>query len=409
MKIKVSLVFSIICIILSSCTNNVPVEDQLQVVLDKGISKYEIHGVSATVIFPEGKSWNGASGISHDTVPVDPSMLFAIGSVTKNFVATLTLDLVEEGILSLDDPVSKWLPNYPSIDGNITIRQLLNHTSGVYNYFDNQEIWDDLMADRSRFFEPEEVLGYIKEPNFEAGQGWRYSNTNYLLLAMIITKATGSDLSTELNKRFYQPFGLSDFYLSQEESLPTNLAHVYSDNWDGPIRDVTFLPRNSHESITYGSSGIFTTAESLARWSQSLFEGKILEKQSMDEMLKFVEFRPVSNMRAYGLGVQEFRKNISYGESAIGHAGGNIGTTTYMVYLPDHHVSIVVMINEYPNEGAEEITKNLVKVVLKDLGVFGFLNFIQANLVYFVVAILAIAFWTIRIIRVMRKRRTLLP
>jgi D-alanyl-D-alanine carboxypeptidase len=99
-------------------------------------------------------------------------MLFAIGSVTKNFVATLVLSLAEEGVLSLDDPVSKWLPTYDHIDGNITIRQLLNHTSGVYNYFENQKIWDDLIADRTKYFTPEEVLEYLKEPYFEAGEGW---------------------------------------------------------------------------------------------------------------------------------------------------------------------------------------------------------------------------------------------
>jgi len=410
MKTKVLLILSIICIIFSSCTNEKPVEAQLQDVLDRGIAKYDIQGVSATVIFPDGKIWNGVSGVSHDTVPVEPNMLFAIGSVTKNFVAALTLMLVEEEILSLDDPVSKWLPSYPHVDGDITIRQLLNHTSGLYMFWDNQEIWDDLMADRKRFFTPEEILEYIKEPYFEAGEGWRYSNTNYLLLAMIINQATGSNLSTELNNRLYQPLGLSDFYLSQEEEIPAHQAHIFGDNWDGgPIRDITFLPRTSHESITYGSAGIFTTSDKLARWSQALFGGRVLEEQSLNNMLSFVEFKPVSNMSAYGLGVQEFRKTISFGERAIGHAGGNIGTTTYMVYLPDHQVSVVVMINAYPNDGAEAITKGLLKVILKDLNAYGILTFLQANtsyISYFIVVILAIAYWTIRTIRANRKKHT---
>jgi D-alanyl-D-alanine carboxypeptidase len=382
-----------------------PVEDQMQNVLDKGIAKHDVNGVSATVIFPDGKIWNGVSGISHDTVPMDPNMVFAIGSVTKNFIAALVLSLAEDDVLSLDDPVSKWLPSYAHVDGNITIRQLLNHTSGLYMFWDNQEIWDDLIADRTKYFTPDEVLEYIKEPDFEAGEGWRYSNTNYLLLAMIINEATGSNLSTELNNRLYRPLGLTDFYLSQEETIPADQqAHVYSDNWDGPIRDVTFLPRTSHESIGYGSSGIFTTSENLARWSHALFEGRILEEQSMNEMLTFVEFKPVANMRAYGLGVQEFIKKISFGERAIGHGGGNIGTTTYMVYLPDHQVSIVVMINAFPNKSAEAILKGLTKVVLKDLDAFGIFQLIEANLYYFIVGILAIAYWIIVIVNKIRKK-----
>jgi D-alanyl-D-alanine carboxypeptidase len=409
MKLKTSLVLSIIFIFsFCSCKQEIPVEDQLQDVLDKGIAKHDVNGVSATVVFPDGEVWKGVSGISHDSVPIEPDMVFAIGSVTKNFVAALILSLVEDEVLSLDDPISNWLPTYTHVDGDITIRQLLNHTSGLYMFWDNQEIWDDLLAERTRFFSPEEVLAYIKEPDFEVGEGWRYSNTNYLLLAMIINEATGSNLSTQLNQCLYQPLGFSDFYLSQEEPLPENLAHVYGDNWDGPVRDVTFLPRTSHESITYGSSGIFTTSENLALWCHSLFEGKILDEQTLNEMLDFVEFKPVSNMSAYGLGVQEFRKELSSGQYAIGHAGGNIGTTTYMVYLPEHHVSIAVMINAFPNDGAHEITKALIKVILKDLGAYGILSIFKAYPQFFVIGILAIAIDAVIITR-MRKNRKLRP
>jgi len=383
-----------------------PIEEKLQDVLDKGIAKNDIHGVAATIIFPNGDIWNGVSGLSHDSVAMDPNMLFAIGSVTKNFIATLTLKLVEEEILSLEDPLSKWLPTYPFIDKNITIRQLLNHTSGIYNYFDNQKIWDELMSDRTRYWTPEEVLEFIEEPYFDPGDGFRYSNTNYLLAGMIINKATGSNLSTELNNRLFKPLGFSDYYLIQEQTLPENQAHVYSDNWDGPIRDVTFLPRTSHDSIGYGAGGLFTTSENLARWSHSLFEGEILEDQSLNEMLNFIQFTPVANMRAYGLGVQEFTLKASSGVRAIGHGGGNIGTTTYMVYIPEHHVSIVVMINAFPNHGADEITKGLIKVVLKDLNVYGISNLIKANPVYLIVAALNIIYWSIFwIIRMKKKKR----
>lgn len=408
MKIKVTLFFVIISIIICSCKPQISIEEQMQDVLDKCIAKYDVHGVSATVIYADGRIWNGVSGISHDEVPIEPGMLFAIGSVTKNFVAALVLDLVEEGVLSLEDPLNMWLPDYPHVDGEITIRQLLNHTSGLYMFWDNQEIWDELKRDRERYWTPEEVLEYIQEPEFPAGEGWRYSNTNYLLLAMIINKATGANLSTALKERFFEPLGLSDIYLSQEETIPTNQAHVYSDNFEGgtPIRDVTFEPRTSHESITYGSSGIFTTSENLARWSQALFSGEILEEDSLHEMLTFVTFRPISNMRAYGLGVQEFKRNITSGERGIGHAGGNIGTSTYMVYLPEQQVSVVVMINAFPNEGAKAITRGLIRVVLKDLNSYGIINIIRANLYYSIIVILAIGFWTFVFIRkIMNKRK----
>jgi D-alanyl-D-alanine carboxypeptidase len=245
-------------------------------------------------------------------------------------------------------------------------------------FWDNQDIWDDLKRDRTKVWFPEEVLSYIKEPEFPPGEGWRYSNTNYLLLAMIIEKASGSTLSAEFKKRFWQPLSIDQAYLSQQEDIPTdNQAHVYGDNFipGNGESDLTFLPRASHESITFGSSGIFTTAEGLARWSHALFGEEILQQQSMEEMLQFVEFREVSNMTAYGLGVSLYPRSFSSGKQAIGHSGGNIGTSTYMVYLPEHNVSIVVMINAFPNKSARYITKKLIRTVLRDINAIGFIPY----------------------------------
>jgi CubicO group peptidase (beta-lactamase class C family) len=126
-------------------------------------------------------------------------------------------------------------------------------------------------------------------------------------------------------------------------------------------------------------------------------------------MLDFVEFSPVSNMSAYGLGVQEFRDTISLGEQAIGHAGGNIGTTTYMAYLPEHHVSIAVMINAFPNDGAEAITRGLIAVVLKDLDAFGMTHLVRTIPVYLLFVVPGIAFWIIVILIRVRKRRQRRP
>jgi D-alanyl-D-alanine carboxypeptidase len=369
-KVKIYLITIIIfpCFIASLSCSQMRVEDQLQKVLDRGIKRYHDRGVSAAVVFSDNTIWTGTTGISHDTISIKPDMLFAIGSVTKNFVATLTLKFAEEGVLSLDDPLSNWLPGYPYIDSTITIRQLLNHTSGIYMFWENQEIWDELKKDRTKVWTPEEVLSYIKEPYFAPGDGWRYSNTNYLLLAMIIKKATGLNLSTAFRKYFWEPLGINNAFLSIEEIIPDNQAHVFGDNFnnDGSNIDLTYLPRASHESIIYGSGGLFMTAEDLARWCQTLFEGKVLQQQSMDEMLQFITFPPVSNMRAYGLGVQVYKRSDSHWKEAIGHSGGNIGTTTYMVYLPEYHASIVVMVNAFPGSSAGFITKGLIKEIVQE-------------------------------------------
>jgi D-alanyl-D-alanine carboxypeptidase len=211
-------------------------------------------------------------------------------------------------------------------------------------------------------------LSYIKEPyDFAPGEGFRYSNTNYLLMAMIIERATGSSLSTEFRKRFWQPLGIENTYLSIEEDIPDNLAHVFGDNFndDGSVLDLTYLPRASHESITYGSAGLFMTAEDLAVWCNALFEGKVLQPQSLEEMLEFRDVGFWLKKRGIGLGVERFVKKMSSGETAIGHSGANIGTSTCMVHLPDHHISIAVMINSFDHKCSRSITTDLITTVLE--------------------------------------------
>ena len=356
-------------LIFTSCSGfeNKSLDQRLQKVLDKGIKRYDVRGVSAAIVFDTDSIWVGTSGISHDTISMKHDMLFSIGSITKNFVAALTLKLVEDGVLSLEDSISKWLPAYPHIDSNITIRQLLNHTSGIYMFWNNDDLWKALKKDRNKIWTPEEVLKYIKEPHFLPGEGWGYSNTNYLLMAMIIEKATSTTLSAELKKNLWEPLNLQNYYLWLADSIPENQAHVFGDNFQhgSSEKDLTFFPRASHESITYGSSGIVTTAKDLAKWCYLLFEGDVLGEESMNEMLHFVDFNPQYNMKGYGLGVQVFRNKMSSGKKAIGHGGGNIGSATYMIYLPEDKVSVVVMVNAFPTNSVDYFSKGLIKELLK--------------------------------------------
>ncbi|RKX25964.1 MAG: hypothetical protein DRP45_04745 [Candidatus Zixiibacteriota bacterium] len=392
---------------LSCSPDTKTLEERLQAVLDENIADIDGRGVSAAIIMPGKPIWKGVAGISHDTVNISPDMLFAIGSITKNFVATLTLKLAEEGKLSLEDSLHSWLPAYPHIDSTITIRQLLNHSSGIYMFWSNQQIWDDLIKDRTKIWTPDEVLSYIKKPyNFEPGEGFRYSNTNYLLMAMIIEKATGSNLSTEFRERFWKPLEIDNAYLSIEEEIPDNLAHVFGDNFndDGSVQDLTYLPRASHESIGYGCSGLFMTAEDLAVWCNALFEGKVLQSQSLDEMFEFREIGFGRRNRGIGLGVERFVKRMSSGERAVGHTGANIGTSASMVHLPDHHISVVVMINSFNHDCSQAIRTDLITTVLKENGTIGIIPYFDF-MPWGVMMIAGVLFIIIIIATLVRKRR----
>jgi CubicO group peptidase (beta-lactamase class C family) len=179
--------------------------------------------------------------------------------------------------------------------------------------------------------------------------------------------------------------------LSIEEDISENQAHVYGED---PNDDLTDEPREAHESITYGSSGLFMTAEDLALWCHSLFNGNILNSGSMEEMLQFVNFKPSGNMRAYGLGVQLFKKNYANGKEAYGHSGANIGTSAYMVYLPKNRLSVVVMINSMNHKCSASILKELIDISLKELNDYSFIRAFDFFPIGFFIIVFA-SFWAV--------------
>ncbi len=362
-KMRSLLLVAVLLVAAVSCSRLGLVPHQrLQAALNKRVQQYDVKGASVAVVFPDGTVWRGVSGVSHPGVNMSPDMGFAIGSITKNMVATLMLQLAEERKLSLDDPIGKWLPSYTHVNPAITIRQMLNHTSGLFMFWENQALWDDLIKYRTKHFTPEEVLGYLKEPRFRPGESYQYSNTGYLLAAMIITRATGSSLAAEMRKRFWEPLGLRSVRLPLEEPYPENLAHVWGDNFEksGSYRDITSLPRVSHDSITYGSAGLFMTAEDVARWTHALFHGKVIGGDSLRQMQSF-------GRGAYGLGLGRFGFGVGGGLRAIGHGGANIGTGAYMVYLPDYDVSIAVMVNRCFSGCDTRIARDLARITALSL------------------------------------------
>jgi D-alanyl-D-alanine carboxypeptidase len=344
----------LILAVLTGCVGRArPPEKRLQSAMEKRLRQFDVKGASAAFILPDGCLRTATAGVSHGNVRISPDMAFSVGSITKNMVAALVLRLAEDGKLSLEDPVSAWLPPAPHVDGAITIRQLLNHTSGIYMFFENQQLWDDLIKDRTKVFTPQEVLGYLREPYFAPGRGFRYSNTNYLLAAMIVEKATGSTLAVELRKHFWQPLGLTSARLPLEEPYPETLAHVWGDNFEkgGAYRDITFLPRVSHDSI--GCPSVFMTAGDLARWTHALFHGRVLRRESLVEMEAF------GQPGSYGLGLQRFPRLKTAGQLAFGHGGGSIGTEAFMVYLPEHGVCFALMINRFGGRCSSRLLRDL--------------------------------------------------
>ena len=319
--------------------------ENLQRALDQIINEHNIVGVSAVLVVHGQLVWRGVSGNSLPGAPIASEMYFDIGSAAKNFVAALILKLSEEGALSLEDPLSRWLPNFANVDSRVTVRQLLGHTSGIYNFTANQNYWDAVFRNPSRRWLPEEVLSYIGPADFPPGASWNYSNTNYTLLGMIAQKAAGCSLSTALRRRLLDPLGLTNTFLEAEEAVPGTIAHGWFDmNGDGRYDDISGIGRTSQTTATWGAGGMVSTATDVARWACALFEGKVLSAASLSQMLAFRDASvPPTPIVGYGLGA--LRAFFS-GREYWGHGGNMIGYTAIMLYAPKERVSIALLINQ---------------------------------------------------------------
>jgi D-alanyl-D-alanine carboxypeptidase len=330
--------------------NNLPFAKSLQNALDLATKISNGKGISASVIIPNEGSWTGTSGISHENTPVSPDMLFNIASAGKNFLATLVLKLCEDGVLGLDDPLHKWLPDYPNIDNRITVRQLLNHTSGIFDFVEHPKSPYRIPFNSIDFEKPLShsmiLKEMISEPYFQPGQGWHYSTTNSILLHIIVEKATQSGVTQLVQERFLEPLGLSHTVILDEKttSVPLNfkVAHPWYDvDRNGTSEDIAARPKTW--SATLSPLAVFSTAEDLSKWTQAVYGGKVISEDSLVQMLTFHRPNPGEPCTGYGLGTLEMRYG---GIEMWGHLGWQYGYLTAMLYVPEHSASISLLMNE---------------------------------------------------------------
>jgi len=318
---------------------------QLQSKIEALKVSYSLKGISAAAYVPGQGMWLGASGVSSETENVNTGMLFGAGSITKNFMSALILQLAEADSLSLNDTLGRWLPVFPNINNSITVRQLLDHTSGLYNMTDNPAFSIAINSDLNRRWTAEEILsgGFVLTPYFLPGASWHYSNTNYLILGYIINKIMNTDISGQLHGRFFTPYNLTESFFEVQDTITLPYAHNWVDiNGDGILDDVSFIPMTSIYSSTAGAGGVTSRPENLVRWLRALYGGNILNQSSLSAMLTF---RPasISGANGYGLGTMRYIVN---GITCYGHGGNIFGYTSVMIYDPQDSIAVAVMMNK---------------------------------------------------------------
>lgn len=338
----------------------------LQQELDNARRQYNAHGLTAAVLLPDQSIWTGAAGMSA-TAPPDSlrsNYLLGIGSISKTFTAALILRLVGQGRIGLDDSIARHFPqvrNYRNIDPGVTIRQLLNHTGGVFNYTDNPFFAQQVTANPNAVWRPGQILSLVQPMRFVPGAAWEYSNTGYALLGIVVQNKLGLSLSAAY-RTLLDPLQLTSTWLGYNDTLPANLtvAHGWIQSaTNGPFDvDLGQFSRNSFFSSAYAAGALLSTPTDLVRWGRALYaDTTVLTAALRDTMLTVA---PQSlNQLPYGLGVMRTTRS---GRVGWGHNGSIPGYMATLVYVPACGVAVAVMVNE-SNPVTEATTNRLFAII----------------------------------------------
>jgi len=341
----------------------------LQARLDRLRQRYAIPGISVAIVLPDGAMWSGVSGMAdiHTKAPVTRETSFAIASVSKTFTAALILALAEDGIVDLDAPVRQYLPSVKKISVKVKIRQLLDHTSGLRDFFFHPSIDHALLSRPDRRWNATTALKYLGKPYSEPGKSWHYSNTNYLLLGMIAEAAGKKPLADQVRQRFLAPLGLDHTWYQPEDPPPTDVAHGYrftSTSTAAPAIDLTdgtpLVPFTSVVTAAGGAGGFASTARDLAHWAQALYGGQVLRPEYLAAMEDPSTTAALKSSIPYGYGTQVVEID---GLRTYGHSGRLLGFRSAMRYVPDNGVSIAIVTNQSRTDPAP-ILRSLLKLAL---------------------------------------------
>ena len=345
------------------------VASRLQDALEKARTKLGLPGVQATVILPDGATWTGVAGYA-DTATrrrVTADTPFAVASVSKTFTAALILRLADQGRLSIDDPLSRWLLDYPNAR-RITLRMLLQHTSGLPDYFASGALERAMLAKKHRVFTPAEVLGYATGLLFTPGTGWHYSNTGFVLLGLVAEKAGGKPWATLVRQELLDPLGLEQTYIQFVEEPPGRApAHGYryfSYATTGRPRDqgdgTPVVPFTSVVTAAGSAGSIASTTGDLARWARALYTGQVLSPASTRAMMDVRASKKLAAERSYGLGTS--RLKLRGGFVGYGHSGSIGGFRASIRYFRAQDTTVAVLFNRDAYRG-DDVTGLLMEAL----------------------------------------------
>ena len=335
---------------------------KLQVRLDQWRVNHHAPGVAAAVRLPDGSRWLGTSGTRNTgkrAKPVKPGTPFAVASLTKTFMAALILQLREEGELTLGSKLSTWLPDYPKAN-KISLKMLLSHRSGIFDYFANPRYETRVFGRPKHHWRTGKILKLTGPRYCRPGKCYRYSNTNYVLLGIIVRKVTGESPAQNIRQRFLEPLGLTETYFQGQEPIGREPAKGYwsiGKNWVGFADGSRYRPNTSGATVADAAGAMVSSVRDISDWQDALLGGHVLEPGFLALML---QFNPRSG---YGLGM---RYAVLDGRLAIGHGGSLRGYVSLMYRLPVDDIDVVVLTN-LGRTNIQTLADKLTRATLKHL------------------------------------------
>lgn len=376
MKLKFTIIF-ILFLFVQNLFGQDALRSKLQAKLDEWHKSGKFAGATLGVCQADGNCFSLAVGFSdlEKKTPMKPNDLMLAGSVGKTYALATALQLVKEGKINLDERIEKylgaekWFARLPNAK-EITVRQLMNHTSGLIRYEFKDQFTKDLTANPDKVWKPEELLSYLfdEKAPFEASKGWDYSDTNYIVLGMIIEKVTGKKYYAEATRRVLKPLKLERTFPQDKRELK-GLIQGYAGE-KNPFGGKDLVLENGkfiiNPQFEWTGGGMVSNAEDLARWAKLMYEGKAFDASLLPEMLAGVSAPMLGKETKYGLGViiRPTRAGLTYG-----HSGFFPGYMTDMMYFPEHKIAVAVQVNSsVPQNLGKPLGRVLVEAAETVLG-----------------------------------------
>ena len=331
---------------------------RLQKALDNAVAECNVPGAVLSLSDMKGNTQTWTSGLAEleTKKPISKDMYFMIGSTTKSYTATMVLQLVDDGLIKLDEPIGKYLPGLVPREDKITIRHLLEMRSGLGMYEQNPQFIKFMEPDPLRACSPEQLVKFSIHKIIEPDTEFHYNNVNYILLGMLIEKVTNNPLSNEIKRRILQPLGMSHTFMLTELKMPTPYAHGYLYE-EGKVIDATY---SIHPSLFWTAGGIVSKIADQLIWAKALVEGRLLSPRAHLEQFNMKEGS--GRLRFYGFGTMII-------DGLIGH-GGNVNNM-YTSFVGRYHgYDVAILVNGQTGDAEEKTfrAKAILQKVITETG-----------------------------------------